>query len=115
MERTFVVRGRHMRSRELAKSAPEDGIVADALYTITETCALQKTSRSQVYVHIANGEYQDGVVKDGRLTKICGWAIRDRIARLPRVHAAQGPKAPAEASSPRNRTRASPNGTDDLA
>jgi hypothetical protein len=49
------------------------------LYTLKDVMVLESTSHGEMYRRMNRGEYAP-VVKDGRLTKIWGWAINARRA-----------------------------------
>jgi hypothetical protein len=54
-----------------------ESIERDRLYTLREVMTLEATSHGEMYRRMNRGEYAP-VVKDGRLTKIWGWAINAR-------------------------------------
>jgi hypothetical protein len=54
-------------------------ISPDRLYPLKDAIALEGTSHGEMYRRINRGEYAP-VVKDGRSTKIWGWAINARRA-----------------------------------
>jgi hypothetical protein len=56
-----------------------DAIQPDRLYPLEDAIELEGTSRGEMYRRIARGEYRP-VVKDGRSTKVWGYAILERRA-----------------------------------